>query len=59
MHRLLLCLCLICSDVTAQQVVNDVSGLNPVVMARVVAPRSEQDVVDALRSYPALSLIHI
>nr|WP_312968752.1 FAD-binding oxidoreductase [Pseudomonas sp.] len=52
MHRLLLCLCLICSNVTAQQVVNDVSGLNPVVMARVVAPRSEQAVVDALRSYP-------
>lgn len=51
MRRLLLCLCLICSNITAQEVVNDVSGLNPVVVARVVAPRSEQDVVDALRSY--------
>lgn len=52
MRRLLLCLCLICSNVTAQEVVNDVTGLNPVVVARVVAPRSEQQVVDALRSYP-------
>ncbi|WP_070887339.1 FAD-binding oxidoreductase [Pseudomonas sp. D1-3] len=51
MDRLLLCLCLICSNVTAQEVVNDVSGLNPVVVARVVAPRSERDVADALRSH--------
>ncbi|GLX14558.1 putative FAD-linked oxidoreductase YitY [Pseudomonas straminea] len=51
MRRLLLCLCLICSNITAQEVVNDVSGLNPVAVARVVVPRSEQDVIDALRSH--------
>ncbi|TBV10008.1 FAD-binding protein [Phytopseudomonas dryadis] len=51
MHRLLLCLCLLSLGVAAREVVNDVTGLNPVVVERVVVPRSEQDVVDALRGH--------
>ena len=34
---------------TQQHVVNDVTGLNPVPVWAVVTPRSEQDVVDAMR----------
>lgn len=52
MRRLLLCLWLFCSSVAAQQVVNDVTGLNPVMVERVIVPRSEQEVVEALRSHP-------
>ncbi|KIP98746.1 MULTISPECIES: FAD-binding oxidoreductase [Pseudomonas] len=51
MRRLLLCLCVLSMGVCAEEVVNDVTGLNQVVVERVVVPRSEQDVVEALRRH--------
>lgn len=51
MRRLLLCLCVLSLGVAAREVVNDVTGLNPVAVERVIVPRSEQDVVDALRNH--------
>ncbi|SDH03706.1 FAD/FMN-containing dehydrogenase [Pseudomonas flavescens] len=51
MRRLLLCLCVLSLGVCAEEVVNDVTGLNPVIVDRVVVPRSEQEVVEALRSH--------
>lgn len=52
MRGLLLGLCLLSMSVAAGEVVNDVTGLNPVMVERVIVPRSERDVVDALRNHP-------
>lgn len=51
MRRLLLCLCVLSLGVAAREVVNDVTGLNPVAVERVIVPRSEQEVIDALRNH--------
>ncbi|SHM48482.1 FAD-binding oxidoreductase [Phytopseudomonas punonensis] len=51
MRRLLVCLCVLSLGVSASEVVNDVTGLNPIVVERIVVPHSEQDIVDALRSH--------
>ncbi|KAB0549881.1 FAD-binding oxidoreductase [Pseudomonas argentinensis] len=52
MRRLLVCLCVLSLGVSASEVVNDVTGLNPVMAERVIVPRTEQEVVEALRSHP-------
>lgn len=52
MRGLLLGLCLLSMSVAVGEVVNDVTGLNLVMVERVIVPRSERDVVDALRNHP-------
>ncbi len=51
MRSLLLCLALLASAASAGEIVNDVTGLNPIEVERVLAPTELQQIIDAVRQH--------
>lgn len=51
MRSLLLCLALLASAASAGVIVNDVTGLNPIEVERVLAPTELQQIIDAVRQH--------
>ncbi len=51
MRSLLLCLTLLASAASAGEIVNDITGLNPIEVERVLAPTELQQIIDAARQH--------